>query len=430
MFTKVYQYPPRRGNGSYWTLLSDGEEELTKAHPLFTTLLPPIIDAESVYCRTPLTHTVKSRGQYVPVLPQSSRVTPYFAGSATQLGHHGNEDDPVITGSSALGMSRETAAVSTATKKRKRKCSFDESGDMSSSSVTSTPKHLREHSYSKTVTFEPEIQLVEEELAPEDVVEESFVLHSIPGMESGRAECDSTTDVCRDTCDDAPRQCATPTNPDHTHFDHAQFDTSQESMADCSLSSLLGSSFLTPTKMAAMSEINPDLISFSPLYNFVTPHRGGVSPHPRATMSSSTSNCAHHIHNETTPTAKRCHGGNVIAPPTYTACTVGPPTLVPISHCSTTPSHSHSDMGTGISELDSGVFSPFPSSLRFSTPLGLKTISPLVDLPGNVFNTPQSSERVSVAERGISHGEVSGVTPCRKPGSRQLFPFPGSTPPS
>ena len=78
MFAKVFQYPPRHGNGSYWTLLADGEEELKRAHPLFTTLLPPVIDADSAYCRIPLTHTVKSRGQFTPVLPHKNHKVPYL----------------------------------------------------------------------------------------------------------------------------------------------------------------------------------------------------------------------------------------------------------------------------------------------------------------------------------------------------------------
>ncbi len=79
---KVYQYPPRRGNGSYWTLLTDGEDELKRAIPLFSTFQPPLIDPESAYNRTPSTHTVRSRGQFVPVLPRSDKNAtnqPYFS---------------------------------------------------------------------------------------------------------------------------------------------------------------------------------------------------------------------------------------------------------------------------------------------------------------------------------------------------------------
>ena len=183
MFTKVCQYPPRRGNGSYWTLLSDGEDELTKAHPLFTTLLPPVIDPDSVYCRVPLTHTVKSRGQFVPLVPKTERRTPCFVAPATELGNPGNYDvNPVVTRSSAPSKHSRDAEVAMATRNRRAtgECPNSESNAL-------TPKHLVEHSYSKTVTFEPELQMVEEELAPEDIVEGSFVLHSIPGMESGQA---------------------------------------------------------------------------------------------------------------------------------------------------------------------------------------------------------------------------------------------------
>ena len=80
MFTKVHQYPPRRGNGSYWTLLPEGEEELKRAIPLFSTLQPPVIDEQSVYNHMPSTYKLKSKGQFVPVVPNScSPVKPYFA---------------------------------------------------------------------------------------------------------------------------------------------------------------------------------------------------------------------------------------------------------------------------------------------------------------------------------------------------------------
>ncbi|KAL5501967.1 hypothetical protein EMCRGX_G008652 [Ephydatia muelleri] len=78
MFTKVHQYPPRRGNGSYWTLLPEGEEELKRAIPLFSTLQPPVIDERSVYNHMPSTYKLKSKGQFVPVV-SGSPVKPYFA---------------------------------------------------------------------------------------------------------------------------------------------------------------------------------------------------------------------------------------------------------------------------------------------------------------------------------------------------------------
>ena len=80
MFTKVHHYPPRRGNGSYWTLLPEGEEELKRAIPLFSTLQPPVIDEQSVYNHMPPTYKLKSKGQYVPLIPNmETPVKPYFA---------------------------------------------------------------------------------------------------------------------------------------------------------------------------------------------------------------------------------------------------------------------------------------------------------------------------------------------------------------
>ena len=177
MFTKVHQYPPRRGNGSYWALLSDGEDELARAHPLFTTLLPPVIDPDSVYCRTPLTHIVKSRGQFMPVFPDTNRETPYFAHDAPA----NDGSSPVVTHSLASPpIHFQEIEVTTATKKQKRVA------ENCPNKVTVSTHHLLEHNYSKTVTFEPELQLVEEELAAEDLVEGSFMPHSSAGMESGQ----------------------------------------------------------------------------------------------------------------------------------------------------------------------------------------------------------------------------------------------------
>ena len=62
-------------------------------------------------------------------------------------------------------------------KKTSKKRSAEHSNKASANTCCSTPKHLVEHSYSKTVTFEPELQEVEEELAPEDLVESLFISH-------------------------------------------------------------------------------------------------------------------------------------------------------------------------------------------------------------------------------------------------------------
>lgn len=68
MFRKVYLDPPRRGNGAYWTLLQDGQEEVQRCLKLFSTLRPPVIDEQAtnlLQC-SPSTHTVRSRGQFMP----------------------------------------------------------------------------------------------------------------------------------------------------------------------------------------------------------------------------------------------------------------------------------------------------------------------------------------------------------------------------
>ena len=71
MFQKVYLDPPRRGNGAYWTLLPEGQEEVQRCIKLFSTLQPPVID-ELASAQFPVpssssTHTVRSRGLYPPL---------------------------------------------------------------------------------------------------------------------------------------------------------------------------------------------------------------------------------------------------------------------------------------------------------------------------------------------------------------------------
>ena len=78
MFQKVYLDPPRRGNGAYWTLLPEGQEEVQRCIKLFSTLQPPVID-ELASAQFPVpssssTHTVRSRGQFVPARMSSSTV--------------------------------------------------------------------------------------------------------------------------------------------------------------------------------------------------------------------------------------------------------------------------------------------------------------------------------------------------------------------
>ena len=215
--------------------------------------------------------------------------------------------------------------------------------------------------------------------------------------------CDSTTD---DVIGGDARSLGLCTTPGRS-------DSDDDSAADFSLSSLLGSSFLTPIKMGAMSDLTLDAISFSPLYNFVTPQREETPKRPSHHTTNITPSPLHSTHNTSTAT------GAVRASPHNVCSTISPGTVggeednvnVPLSSTSAA-------SGGGVVEFDSGVFSPFTSSLHFSTPL-MKGVSPLVDLPGNVFNTPQSSERVSTPVRATL--QRSATTPTRKTGSIQLF---------
>ena len=137
----------------------------------------------------------------MPVLPHTTRKTPYFALDSSTTG---DSTDVSVTNSSLLSPqdTRESERV-TATKssnKRKRAASFSST---KSSTLTSpnTPTHLAEHSYAKSLTFEPELQQVEEELAPEDMVEGSFILEpsdAFGGCESKR-QCFGQDD--QNTCE-------------------------------------------------------------------------------------------------------------------------------------------------------------------------------------------------------------------------------------
>ena len=286
----------------------------------------------------------------------------------------------------------------------------------SSKPSSSTPKHLMEHSYAKTLTFEPRVQEVEEELAPEDLVESSFVSDTIslePELkrfctdsdvrgesESQRAQRASNPqiDICDSTTDggayDVPELCMTPVHCD-----------GDEDPADCTLN-LLDASFLTPMK-TAMPDIALDAISFSPLYNFVSPQRGGTPPPPRRNSP----HCA------VTPTTNPPSSDSVRA--ISSSSVPVPAALSPLG----LPLMSTGRSG-GVSDFDSGIFSPLISSLQFSTPL-MKGVSPLVDLPRNVFNTPLSTD-IFTPLRALDR--PAGATPTRKIGSRQRFVFPDVSP--
>ena len=74
MFQKVYLNPPRRGNGAYWTLLADGQEEVERCIKLFHTLRPPVLDEHSIYNQLGASSSlvVRSSGQFVPVQIKNS----------------------------------------------------------------------------------------------------------------------------------------------------------------------------------------------------------------------------------------------------------------------------------------------------------------------------------------------------------------------
>lgn len=74
MFQKVYLNPPRRGNGAYWTLLMDGQEEVERCIKLFHTLRPPVLDEQSIYNQlgSSSSHVVRSTGQFIPAQAKKS----------------------------------------------------------------------------------------------------------------------------------------------------------------------------------------------------------------------------------------------------------------------------------------------------------------------------------------------------------------------
>ena len=261
---KVYQYPPRRGNGSYWTLLSDGEDELKRAIPLFSTFQPPVIDPECAYNRTPATHTVKSRGQFVPVLPRadgSAGSQPYFSVSNSMgLGvNHTPQPEIVVLQSS------------------------DDSIDLVSPEQTpsgkvrngNVPVHLLDHSYAKQLSARKAIGSDLESAMEAPVTPKRKKLAGTPPKKHSR--------LLR------PHRTLS-SNPNSKHPDSnshaASVTTSPSSDHDISLS-IFDSSLLTPLKDIVNDiEIGgPQGISLSPLYfNFVSPRYETPSRPPPANI--------------------------------------------------------------------------------------------------------------------------------------------------
>jgi len=256
MFMKVYQNPPRRGNGSYWTLLSDGEEELKRAIPLFTTLQPPIIDENSIYNRIPTTHTVKSKGQFVPVLPSTGTSNlPYFATETSSLSPAVQSED--VEASTEHDFQHLVRGV-----KRTH------------TQVLTTPKHLVDHSYAKPMSPQPETQSVQCVSDGSDP-ESSFEAPPTP-----KRKKNSSISVHRPLHEWHSKRVMQPqllTSTAKQEKSSNSNDSTPNSKEQESSLGLLNSSFLTPVKNL-LPDVEIDSLSLSPLFNFVTPRRGNTPP--------------------------------------------------------------------------------------------------------------------------------------------------------
>lgn len=368
MFMKVFQYPPRRGNGSYWTLLSDGEEELQKAIPLFATLQPPVIDSNSTYHKQPCTHTVKSKGKFIPVLPRGNMANgslPYFSvgsnlsSSSMRMDSVGAADEVVIGGSSQDG------------------CGYGREGR--GYRVLHPRNHLCDHDYAKSWHYK-------EAGGVDTVVElaagrgrERKGSHWDDSIQSDESFADPPTPKKRQKLQDAVKSKPFPvtrvssgragegTSPSSPSF------TTPPKEQDSSLH-LLDSSFLTPLKNMAVPDVEIGAISFSPLYtNLITPGNAGI---------------------------------------------VAPETSHPFFPSPLTPLRS---------SLDSGIFSPLRSDclggMKFSTPTNMSSLSPLADLSSFSSLQPEF-----YSFKGSQEG--SGSATPHRPGSLQALGLPGLTPPS
>lgn len=257
MFMKVFQYPPRRGNGSYWTLLSDGEEELKRAVPLFSTLLPPVIDGGSVYSRQPSTHTVKIKGQFVPVLPNTNTAgQPYFARSLCTKVSKFVEVESESTEQTASGV----------------ECSAPSSSEAQGST------HMLEHSYSKQSESD-------DKQASED--------------DQDSSDCNASEESSCDVISNTPKRRKVAamrfSQAPKDRIFRPSFITSTAKRGDSAPKqlvaeeqdlSLLDVSFLTPLKNI-IPDIDIENFTFSPLLNFVTPRRGSSpASHPHTSLPS------------------------------------------------------------------------------------------------------------------------------------------------
>ena len=430
---KVYQYPPRRGNGSYWTLLSDGEEELKRAVPLFSTFRPPVIDPECIYSRGAAsnTHTVKSKGQFIPLLPRSG-LTPtnqaYFSVDGTL---------------SVAARVQQAEEESVTTKVVLDSANLEYEGICGDSSLIlpseNLPAHILEHSYAK-LSHVPADGLLdsssesdkENEGCPPTPKRKKATGRkaSTPSrLPSSKASGVSRPGKGQEKGDLHSEAKELDANTSDDDSDDEAFRTPPKEQ-DSSLH-LLDSSFLTPLRnLDPGIEIGP--ISLSPLYtNFITPKRGTTATsHPSSSSakltSDSTASPEASTHNKISPTAPSLSLTGMAAIPgssnlLATSINTIPLPLTPLRNFTNT-------LGGGVGSFDSGIFSPLSSdtfNVKFSTPI----LSPLTDLlQPNTFSTPHPPEFLTPLKvLDSTHGSEN--TPLRV-GSLGALGLPGFTPPA
>ena len=421
MFMKVYQYPPRRGNGSYWTLLSDGEEELKRAIPLFSTFRPPVIDSECIYNRGAAsnTHTVRSKGQFIPLLPRSGL-------TATNQAYF-SVDGTLSTAARAQPEEEVTTKVVLDSANLEYEAICGSSTKLPSENL---PAHILEHSYAKLSHVSADALLdsssesdKENEGCPPTPKRKkatgrkpstssrlppskaSGVSHPTKGQEQGELHSEAKE----------------ATSDDDSHDGAFQTPPKEQ---DSSLH-LLDSSFLTPLRnLDPGIEIGP--ISLSPLYtNFITPKRG-TTPTTHSSSSakpSSDSTSPVAPTRKLSPTAPSLSVTGITIPGSSNplATSTIPLPLTPLRNFT-------SALGGGVGSFDSGIFSPLSSdtfNVKFSTPI----LSPLADLlQPNTFSTPHPPEFLTPLKvLDSSHGSEN--TPLRV-GSLGALGLPGFTPPA
>ena len=414
MFVKVYQYPPRRGNGSYWTLLSEGEEELKRAVPLFSTFRPPVIDSECVYSRgaAPATYTVKSKGQFVPLLPRNCLTTTnqaYFSidgtlstGARVQPGGAVTED--IVLDSARL----ESVAV-------------DGNHWVQSKNL---PAHMLEHSYARL----SHIQADDLIYSSSESDKENEGCPPTPKRKKASVRKPSTSSRLpaskSSSVNKGQKQGWFPSEtseaPDDDGDDRS-FQTPPKEK-DSSLH-LLDSSFLTPLRnLDPVIEIGP--ISLSPLYtNFVTPERDTApSTGSSATQPALNATSPLAITHRHAPTASVSSA--VGAPIPCSSSALPLPELTPL--CNFT-----GVVGGVVGSFDSGIFSPLssdPFNVKFSTPVLSPFTAELDLLQPNTFSTPHPPDFLTPL-RVLDSSNNGEATPLRV-GSLGALGLPGFTPPA